>query len=72
MPDALLPGIAATRVPTGRLTQSVLHPEGVAPDTARCRARAVIVTVSRRREEELTWPTTCCRASPRPVSRHPG
>jgi pimeloyl-ACP methyl ester carboxylesterase len=31
MADLLLPGIAATRVPTGRLTQSVLHPEGVQP-----------------------------------------
>ena len=31
MPDLLLPGIAATRVPAGRLTQSVLHPEGVVP-----------------------------------------
>src|SRR3954452_2223470 len=31
MSDLLLPGVAATRVETGRLTQSVLHPEGVDP-----------------------------------------
>jgi pimeloyl-ACP methyl ester carboxylesterase len=31
MSDVLLPGITATRVPTGRLTQNVLHPEGVDP-----------------------------------------
>src|SRR3954454_17690762 len=31
MSDALLPGITATRVPTGRLTQNVLHPDGVDP-----------------------------------------
>jgi pimeloyl-ACP methyl ester carboxylesterase len=31
MADLLLPGVAATRVPTGRLTQSVLHPEGAPP-----------------------------------------
>jgi len=31
MPDVLLPGIAATPVATTRLTQSVLHPEGVDP-----------------------------------------
>lgn len=31
MADVLLPGIAATRVPTPRLTQSVLHPDGVDP-----------------------------------------
>jgi pimeloyl-ACP methyl ester carboxylesterase len=31
MTDVLLPGITATRVPTHRLTQSVLHPEGVDP-----------------------------------------
>src|SRR3954451_5343228 len=31
MADVLLPGIAATRLDTGRLTQSVLHPEGVDP-----------------------------------------
>src|SRR3954463_8326156 len=29
--DLLLPGIAATQVPTSRLTQQVLHPEGVDP-----------------------------------------
>src|SRR3954467_14288091 len=31
MSDAPLPGITATRVPTGRLTQNVLHPDGVDP-----------------------------------------
>ncbi|TFV89975.1 alpha/beta hydrolase [Blastococcus sp. CT_GayMR16] len=31
MHDVLLPGIAATTVPTSRLTQAVLHPEGVEP-----------------------------------------
>jgi pimeloyl-ACP methyl ester carboxylesterase len=31
MADVLLPGIAATRVPTARLTQNVLHPAGVEP-----------------------------------------
>jgi pimeloyl-ACP methyl ester carboxylesterase len=31
MPDVLLPGIAATAVATSRLTQAVLHPEGVDP-----------------------------------------
>src|SRR3954465_15131681 len=31
MSGLLLPGVAATRVETGRLTQSVLHPEGVDP-----------------------------------------
>ena len=31
MADVLLPGIAATRVATRRLTQSVLHPDGVDP-----------------------------------------
>jgi pimeloyl-ACP methyl ester carboxylesterase len=31
MVDVLLPGITATRVPTTRLTQSVLHPDGVDP-----------------------------------------
>ena len=31
MPDVLLPGITATAVPTDRLTQSVLHPEGIDP-----------------------------------------
>ena len=31
MADVLLPGIAATRVTTPRLTQSVLHPEGAEP-----------------------------------------
>ncbi|MGY1686942.1 alpha/beta fold hydrolase [Geodermatophilus sp. SYSU D00867] len=31
MPDVLLPGITATRVPTARLTQNVLHPEGTDP-----------------------------------------
>ena len=31
MPDVLLPGIVATRVSTPRLTQSVLHPEGIDP-----------------------------------------
>ena len=31
MTDVLLPGIAATTVATRRLTQSVLHPEGVDP-----------------------------------------
>src|SRR3954454_1172782 len=31
MADVLLPGIAATRLDTGRLTQSVLHLEGVDP-----------------------------------------
>jgi pimeloyl-ACP methyl ester carboxylesterase len=31
MPDVLLPGIAATTVATSRLTQAVLHPEGVDP-----------------------------------------
>src|SRR3954470_5377529 len=31
MADVLLPGMAATRLDTGRLTQSVLHPEGVDP-----------------------------------------
>jgi pimeloyl-ACP methyl ester carboxylesterase len=31
MPDLLLPGVSATRVETGRLTQSVLHPTGVDP-----------------------------------------
>jgi pimeloyl-ACP methyl ester carboxylesterase len=31
MADVLLPGIAATRVTTPRLTQSVLHPEGTEP-----------------------------------------
>jgi pimeloyl-ACP methyl ester carboxylesterase len=31
MVDLLLPGIASTRVPTPRITQSVLHPEGVEP-----------------------------------------
>ena len=31
MHDVLLPGIAATTVATSRLTQSVLHPEGVDP-----------------------------------------
>jgi pimeloyl-ACP methyl ester carboxylesterase len=31
MADVLLPGIAATRVPTPRLTQNVLHPAGVEP-----------------------------------------
>src|SRR3954470_17518111 len=31
MADVLLPGITATRLDTGRLTQSVLHPEGVDP-----------------------------------------
>jgi pimeloyl-ACP methyl ester carboxylesterase len=31
MSDVLLPGITATRVPTGRLTQNVLHPDGVDP-----------------------------------------
>ena len=31
MDDVLLPGIAATTVATSRLTQSVLHPEGVDP-----------------------------------------
>ncbi len=31
MPDVLLPGITATRVPTARLTQNVLHPEGADP-----------------------------------------
>src|SRR5215218_260892 len=31
MVDVLLPGIAATRVTTPRLTQSVLHPEGTEP-----------------------------------------
>jgi hypothetical protein len=29
--DLLLPGIAATAVPTARLTQQVLHAEGVDP-----------------------------------------
>ncbi len=31
MPDVLLPGVTATRVPTARLTQNVLHPEGTDP-----------------------------------------
>jgi pimeloyl-ACP methyl ester carboxylesterase len=31
MADLLLPGIAATRVPTARLTQAVLHLEGIQP-----------------------------------------
>ncbi|RBY79523.1 alpha/beta hydrolase [Geodermatophilus sp. TF02-6] len=31
MSDVLLPGVTATRVPTPRLTQSVLHPDGVEP-----------------------------------------
>src|SRR3954471_17812688 len=31
MDDVLLPGITATAVPTARLTQSVLHPDGVDP-----------------------------------------
>ena len=31
MPQLLLPGVAATRVATPRLTQQVLHPEGVDP-----------------------------------------
>src|SRR5215212_5157708 len=31
MPDVLLPGIVATTVATDRLTQSVLHPEGIDP-----------------------------------------
>ncbi|PRY51029.1 pimeloyl-ACP methyl ester carboxylesterase [Geodermatophilus tzadiensis] len=31
MPDVLLPGITATRVPTARLVQNVLHPEGTDP-----------------------------------------
>src|SRR3954451_23436020 len=31
MSGLLVPGVAATRVETGRLTQSVLHPEGVDP-----------------------------------------
>jgi pimeloyl-ACP methyl ester carboxylesterase len=31
MSDALLPGITATRVETARLTQNVLHPDGVDP-----------------------------------------
>jgi pimeloyl-ACP methyl ester carboxylesterase len=31
MSDVLLPGITATRVSTGRLTQNVLHPDGVDP-----------------------------------------
>src|SRR3712207_9037839 len=31
MSDTLLPGTTATRVPTARLTQNVLHPEGVDP-----------------------------------------
>jgi pimeloyl-ACP methyl ester carboxylesterase len=34
MPDVLLPGIAATRVATDRLTQAVLHPEGLDPSGA--------------------------------------
>jgi pimeloyl-ACP methyl ester carboxylesterase len=32
MADLLLPGVATTRVPTARLTQSVLHPEGMRPE----------------------------------------
>jgi pimeloyl-ACP methyl ester carboxylesterase len=31
MPDVLLPGISATRVPTARLAQNVLHPDGTDP-----------------------------------------
>src|SRR4051794_41570256 len=31
MVDVLLPGIASRRVPTPRLTQQVLHPDGVDP-----------------------------------------
>ncbi len=31
MSDVLLPGVAATRVPTSRLVQNVLHPEGLEP-----------------------------------------
>ncbi len=31
MADVLLPGVTATRVPTARLTQNVLHPEGTDP-----------------------------------------
>src|SRR5918998_3399978 len=31
MSDVLLPGIAATRVPTPRLVQNVLHPAGMDP-----------------------------------------
>jgi pimeloyl-ACP methyl ester carboxylesterase len=31
MTDLLMPGVAATRVATDRLTQAVLHPEGVEP-----------------------------------------
>src|SRR3712207_8718364 len=31
MSDTLLPGTTATRVPTARLTQNVLHPQGVDP-----------------------------------------
>jgi len=31
MPELLLPGVAATRVETSRLTQQVLHPDGVDP-----------------------------------------
>jgi pimeloyl-ACP methyl ester carboxylesterase len=31
VPDVLLPGVTATRVPTARLTQNVLHPEGTDP-----------------------------------------
>ena len=31
MPELLLPGVAATRVETPRLTQQVLHAEGVEP-----------------------------------------
>jgi pimeloyl-ACP methyl ester carboxylesterase len=31
MADLLLPGVAATRVPTGRLTQAIVHPEATEP-----------------------------------------
>ena len=44
MSDVLLPGITATRVATPRLTQNVLHPEGVDPAAPGCYERELMVS----------------------------
>ena len=54
MPDVLLPGIAATTVATSRLTQSVLHPEGMRPG----RAGEAVLFVHGNVSSSLFWQQT--------------
>ncbi len=66
MPDLLLPGVAATRVRTPRLTQSVLHPAGSPPGEA----REVVLLVHGNVSSALFWQPTLlavAAAGPHPV-----